>query len=49
MTDVRLQRACLYLAALLEAYSCRCIGWALDRSLEAERGLAALPMALAAR
>jgi putative transposase len=49
ITYVRLQQEFVYLAVLLDAYSRRCIGWALDRSLEAELALAALRMALATR
>ena len=49
ITYVRLQREFVYLALLLDAYSRRCIGWALAHSLEAELALAALHMALAAR
>jgi putative transposase len=49
ITYVRLPQAFVYLAVLLDAYSRRCIGWALDRSLEAELALAALRMALAKR
>jgi putative transposase len=49
ITYVRLQHEFVYLAVLLDAYSRRCIGWALDCSLEAELALAALRMALAAR
>jgi putative transposase len=49
ITYVRLQREFVYLAVLLDAYSRRCIGWALAHSLGAELALAALRMALAAR
>ena len=49
ITYVRLQHDFVYLAVLLDAYSRRCIGWALDRYLEAELALAALRMALATR
>lgn len=49
ITYVRLPQAFVSLAVLLDAYSRRCIGWALDRSLEAELALAALQMALAVR
>jgi putative transposase len=49
ITYVRLQQEFVYLAVLLDAYSRRCIGWALDRFLEAELALAALRMALAMR
>jgi putative transposase len=49
ITSIRLPQECVDLAALLDAYSRRCIGWALDRYLEAELALAALRMALATR
>lgn len=49
ITYVRLPQEFVYLAVLLDAYSRRCIGWALDRSLEAELALAALRMALVRR
>jgi putative transposase len=49
MTDVRLPQEFVSRAVLLEASSRRCIGWALDRSLEAELALAALHMALVRR
>jgi putative transposase len=49
ITYIRLQQEFVYLAVLLAAYSRRCIGWALDRHLEAELALAALQMALATR
>lgn len=49
ITHVRLQHAFVYLAVLLDAYSRRGIGWALDHSLEAELAVAALRMALATR
>jgi putative transposase len=49
ITYIRLPQEFVYLAVLLDAYSRRCIGWALDRSLEAELALAALRMALATR
>jgi putative transposase len=49
ITYIRLQQECIYLAVLLDAWSRRCIGWALDRPLEAELALAALRMALAPR
>ena len=39
----------MYLAVILDAFSRRCIGWALEPSLEAELTLAALRMALATR
>jgi putative transposase len=49
ITYIRLQREFVYLAVLLDAYSRRCIGWALKRHLEAELAVAALQMALATR
>jgi len=49
ITYIRAQREFLYLAVVLDAYSRRCIGWALQRSLEAELALAALHMALRER
>jgi transposase InsO family protein len=49
ITYVRLPQEFVYLAVLLDAYSRRCIGWALERYLDAELALAALRMALATR
>jgi putative transposase len=49
ITYIRLQQEFVYLAVLLDAYRRRCIGWALERYLEAELALAALRMALATR
>jgi putative transposase len=49
ITAVRLPREFGYLALCLDADSRRCIGWALDHSLEAEPAVAALRMALATR
>jgi putative transposase len=49
ITYIRLQQEFVYLAVLLDAYSRRCIGWALERYLEAELALAALQTALATR
>jgi putative transposase len=49
ITYVRLPQEFVYLAVSLDAYSRRCIGWALERTLEAELALAALRMALATR
>ena len=46
---VRLREEFVFLAVLLDAYSRRVIGWALDRTLEDELTLAALGMALASR
>ena len=36
ITYIRLETEFVYLAVVLDAYSRRVIGWALDRSLEAE-------------
>jgi len=49
ITYIRLQTEFVFLAAILDAFSRRVIGWALDRSLEDELTLAALRMALAQR
>lgn len=49
ITYVRLLREFIYLAVILDAFSRRCIGWALERTLETELALSALRMALARR
>ena len=49
ITYIRLQLEFVYLAVLLDAFSRRCIGWALQRSLEAALALEALRMALEQR
>lgn len=49
ITYIRLQRQFIYLAAVLDAYSRRCIGWALARYLDARLSLSALMMALQSR
>ena len=49
ITYIRLQDEFVYLAVILDAYSRRVIGWALDRTLEDELTLAALRMAIARR
>lgn len=49
ITYIRLQREFVYLAVVLDAFSRRCLGWDLRRSLEAELVLAALRMALRQR
>jgi putative transposase len=46
ITYIRLQIEFVYLAVVLDAFSRRVIGWALDRSLEDELAIAALQMAL---
>src|SRR5258708_18141020 len=49
ITYIRLELEFVYLAVVLDAFSRRVIGWALDRSLEHELTLAALRMALRER
>lgn len=49
ITYVRLQEEFIFLAVILDAYSRRVIGWALDRTMEDDLTLAALRMALAGR
>lgn len=49
ITYVRLLTEFVFLAVILDAYSRRVIGWALERTLEDELTLAALRMALARR
>jgi putative transposase len=49
ITYIHLPRAFISLAVILDAYSRRCIGWALDGSLEAQLAVATLRMALATR
>jgi transposase InsO family protein len=49
ITYIRLLTEFVFLAVLLDAYSRRVIGWALDRTLEDELTLTALRMALARR
>lgn len=49
ITYIRLLREFIYLAVILDAFSRRCIGWALERHLEAELALSALRMALETR
>jgi transposase InsO family protein len=49
ITYIRLIREFIYLAVILDAFSRRCIGWALERSLETELALSALRMALSCR
>jgi putative transposase len=44
LTYIRLEWEFVYLAAILDAFSRRVIGWALDRTLEAELTLQALQM-----
>jgi putative transposase len=49
LTYIRLLAEFVFLAAILDAYSRRVIGWALDRSLDDQLTLAALRMALSCR
>ena len=49
ITYIRLETEFVYLAVVLDAYSRRVIGWALDRHLEDDLAIAALTMALRRR
>ena len=49
ITYIRLRQQFLYLAVVLDAYSRRVVGWALDESLEASLVVAALRKAIAER
>jgi|TARA_Y100000310_G_C20587176_1_gene766063 transposase InsO family protein len=49
ITYIRLHAEWIYLAVVLDAHSRRCIGWALDRTLEADLAISALKKALATR
>ena len=49
ITYIRLETEFVYLAIVLDAFSRRVIGWALDRTLEAKLAVAALEMALSRR
>lgn len=49
LTYIRLELEFVYLAVILDAFSRRVIGWALDRTLEAALALEALRMALERR
>ncbi len=49
ITFIRLRSEFVYLAVVLDAYSRRVIGWALDRTLEAVLAIQALQMALRSR
>jgi putative transposase len=49
ITYIRLETEFVYLAVVLDAYSRRVIGWALDRHLEDDLAMAALQMALRRR
>ncbi len=49
ITYVRLPTTFVYLACVLDAYSCRCVGWKLSRQIDAHLALEALEMALTQR
>ncbi len=49
LTYIRLETEFVYLAVVIDAYSRRVIGWALDRTMEDQLTLAALRMALELR
>lgn len=49
ITYIRLPTGFIYLAAILDAYSRRCIGWALSRWIDTDLTRAALEMALTTR
>jgi putative transposase len=49
ITYIRLRDEFVFMAVILDAYSRRVIGWALDRTMEDELTLAALRMALSRR
>jgi transposase InsO family protein len=49
ITYIRLRDEFVYVAVILDAYSRRVIGWALDRTMEDELTLSALRMALSQR
>jgi transposase InsO family protein len=49
ITYIRLELEFVYLAVILDVFSRRVIGWALDRTLEDELTIAALQMALESR
>lgn len=49
ITYIRMAREFIYLAVILDAFSRRCIGWALEPYLDADLTTAALQMALAHR
>jgi putative transposase len=49
ITYVHLARAFAYLAVILDAFSRKAVGWALERSLDASLAVVALDQALAAR
>ena len=49
LTSIRLQRAFVYLACILDAFSRRCVGWHLSREMTTQLTLTALKHAIAQR
>ncbi len=49
LTYIRLRTAFVYLACILDAFSRRCVGWALSREMTTQLTLAALHQAIAER
>jgi len=49
ITYIRLEREFIYLAAIIDVYSRKCIGWKLGRDIDAKLAVAALDMALSNR
>jgi putative transposase len=49
LTYIRLPRTFVYLAAILDAYSRKCVGWKLSTRIDTQLTLAALEVALASR
>ncbi len=49
ITYIRLPTSFVYLAAILDAYSRKCVGWKLSRRIDTQLALDALEMALASR
>jgi len=49
ITYIRLPQSFVYLSAILDAYSRKCIGWALSRFIDTRLTLAALQMAIESR
>lgn len=49
ITYIRLPTSFVYLAAIIDAFSRRCVGWKLSRRIDTELALAALEIALADR
>lgn len=49
ITYIRLQREFIYLAVVLDAFSRRCLGWAISRHIDTELSLSALQLALHSR